>query len=117
MESGNCQRHHENEPDGAERRHFRQRLDEEPAPPAGDMGAIHESRKSFVDFTGPLAALEHGEIDAGIDVEQHALDFRPPIVARVGKHVRHNNALRKSTTTRIEATRPALLPDGDLAGQ
>ena len=64
------ERQHEEQAAGAERRHFRQRLDQEPAPPAGDMPAVHERGEALVDFPHPLAAEEYGEVDARIDIEQ-----------------------------------------------
>ncbi len=97
-EGGHGERQHEQQAAGAQRRHFRQRLDEEPAPPAGDMGAVHEGGEALVDFAGPFAALEHGEIDPGVEIEQQPLEFRLPVVARIGKHVGHISALRESTS-------------------
>jgi hypothetical protein len=68
------------------------------------MGVIHDSGEALVDFTRPFAALEDGKIDAGIDIEQHPLEFGSPIVVRIRKHVGHNNALRESTTIKIGVT-------------
>ena len=94
-EGGEGERQHEHQAAGAQRRHFRQRFDEEPASPAGDMGVVHEGREALVDFAGPFAALEHGKIDPGVDIEQQPLELRPPIVARIGEHVGHFSALRE----------------------
>ena len=43
-ERGDGKRQHEQEAAGAKRRRFRQRLDDEPAPPAGDMETVHDRR-------------------------------------------------------------------------
>ena len=45
---------------------------EEPAPPAGDVEAVHDGGEALVKLARPLAAQEHGEVDARIEVEQHA---------------------------------------------
>ena len=113
---GKGERQHENQTAGSQRRHFRQRLDEQPAAPARDMGAVHEGREALVDFTGPFAALEHGKIDPGVDIEQQPFEPRPPIVARIGKHVGHFSALREGTSTFGPAPL-VFVADGDFAGQ
>jgi hypothetical protein len=84
------ERQHEEEAAGAERRHLRQRLHQQPAPPAGDMPAVHERGEALVDFPHPLAEQEHGEVDARIDIEQEPLELRHPVVARIGEHVRQD---------------------------
>ena len=68
---------------GAERRALRQRLDERPAPPAGDVEAVHEGGEALVEFARPRAGLEHGGIDARVEIEQEALELRLPILGEV----------------------------------
>ena len=84
------ERQHQDEAAGAERRHLRQRLDQQPAPPAGDVEAVHEGGEALVELAHPLAAVEHREVDARIDVEQEPLELRLPVVARIGEHVRQD---------------------------
>ncbi len=69
-EGGYRQRQHEYEPAGAQRRRLRQRFDENPAAPAGDMGAVHERGEPLVEFARPFAALEYSGIDARIEIKQ-----------------------------------------------
>jgi hypothetical protein len=63
--------------------------------------------ETFIEFARPFAALEDGRIDARIEIEQQPLELEAPVAARIGKHVRHNCALRVSTAL----TRFVLLPD------
>ena len=72
-----------------ERRGFRQRLDDEPAPPAGDMETVHDRGEPLVQLARPFAALEDGEIDPRVEIEQQPLELEPPVVAPIGKHVGH----------------------------
>jgi hypothetical protein len=88
-EGGDGQRQHEQEPAGAPRRRFRQWLDQEPPPPAGDMKTVHERGEPLVEFARPDAALEHGKVDPRVEIEQKPLEPEPPVTASFGKHVRH----------------------------
>ncbi len=66
--------------DGAEAQTLRHRLDEVPAPPAGDVEAVHEYGEALVELAAPALELVHAEVDARVEVEQHAPDARPPTV-------------------------------------
>src|SRR5215813_6117681 len=57
----------------AEGETFRERLDEIPAPPAGDMETVHEDREAFVKLASPGLGLVQPKVDAGIEIEQKAL--------------------------------------------
>ncbi len=95
-EGRHAERHHEKQAACAQRRHFRQRLDEEPAPPAGHVSAVHDGGETLVDLAGPFAGLEHRRIDPGVEIEQQPFEFWPPVVAWIGKHVRHCRVLRET---------------------
>ena len=98
-ESRNREYQQQEQSAGAERRHFRQWLDQHPTPPAGDVEAIHGRGEALIEFPRPLAGLKDRKIDAGVDIEQQPLELGPPVVARIGEHVRHYRALRKSAGT------------------
>ena len=95
-EGGDRERQHEQERAGAPSGRFRKRLDDEPAPPAGDMAMIHDRGEPLVQLARPFAALENGGIDARVEIEQQPLELAPPVVTRFGKQVRH--ALRTPGT-------------------
>ena len=63
---------------GAQGGGFRDEL-VEPAPPAGDVEAVHEGGKALIGLAQAREAAEQPGIDAGVEAEQQLLDFRLPI--------------------------------------
>ena len=71
LERRQRQRERDDEAAEPERRRFRQRLDHQPAPPAGDVKPVHEIGEALVEFAARAGAAENAEIDARVEVEQH----------------------------------------------
>ena len=72
------QRQHQQKPAGAERKALRRRLDQHPAPPVGDVEAVHAGGKPLPQFAPPGARLVEAGIHARIEVEQDAARLRLP---------------------------------------
>jgi hypothetical protein len=72
------EREREHEPAGANGRAFRDRLDQVPAPPAGDVEPIHENGVALVQLTAPAARVIEPRVDARIQIEEEARKFRLP---------------------------------------
>ena len=49
--------------------------------------------KPLIDVAGPFAALEDGEIEPRVEIEQQVLEPDPPGAAPIGKQVGHALAL------------------------
>jgi hypothetical protein len=84
-EGRNGQRQHEQKAAGAERRRFRQRLDQKPSPPAGDVKLVHDRGEPLIQFARPFAALKDRKIDPRVEVKQQPLELAPPIATRIGE--------------------------------
>ncbi len=80
-EGGDGQRQHDHQADGAERGAFRDEL-VEPAPPAGDVEAVHEGGEALVGFAQARGAAEHAEIDPRVQPEQEPLDVGLPVLGK-----------------------------------
>src|SRR5262249_37947788 len=76
------QRHRQHEPAEAERGHLGDRLDQEPAAPAGNVEAVHELGEALEQLAAPDRALEQAEVEPRVDVESAALDALPPAATR-----------------------------------
>src|SRR5262249_11546486 len=63
------------------RRALRERLDEHPAPPAGDVEAVHEHGEALPKLAQPAPALEQEVVEAGVEIEQEAPQPAPPFTA------------------------------------
>src|SRR5262249_15150493 len=72
-EGGNGKRQHDHQAAHAQGEALRRRLDEIPAPPAGDMEAVHEDGEALVKLAPPGLGLVQPEVDAGIEIEQEPL--------------------------------------------
>ena len=72
------QRQHDDEAAGAQRGAFRQRLDEHPAPPAGDVEAVHGGGEALVHLAQLAPGLEQAGIDARVGAQQEAAELRLP---------------------------------------
>jgi hypothetical protein len=88
-ERGEGEQEHEQEAASAERRPLRDRLDQEPSPPAGDVAMVHERGEALIYLARPFAAFENGGIDARVEIEQQPLELELPIRTRIRKQVRH----------------------------
>src|SRR5262249_61464588 len=84
---------------GTQGRSFGEDFDRD-APPAPDMEAVHEGGEALVIFPRPGAGAEHRRIDAGVEIEQEALESRLPVV---GKQLAQSPCL----SLRPAAARPA----------
>ena len=101
-ERRNRERQHQHQPAGPQRRRLRERLDQQPAPPAGDVEAVHEGGVALVEFARPFPALEHRGIDAGVDIQHQPLELRLP-VAGIGEHVLQRKVLPESGSARVDS--------------
>ena len=72
-EGGDGERQQDQQAAIADGEGLRQRLDEIPAPPPGDMEAVHEDGEALVKLAPPGLGLVQPEVDAGIEIEQEAL--------------------------------------------
>ena len=73
------ERQHHDQAAGAEREPLRDRLDEVPAPPAGDVEPVHEDGEALVKLAPPGLGLVEAEIDARIEIEQETAQPHPPV--------------------------------------
>ena len=78
MEGRDGERQQQDGAGGAEGGGFRDEL-VEPAPPAGDVEAVHEGGKALIGLAQAGEAAEQAGIDAGVEAEQQLLDFGLPI--------------------------------------
>ena len=72
------ERQHHDQAAEAERRAFRQRLDDGPAAPAGDVEAVHEGGEALVVLAQPARRMEDRRIQTRVEVKQEALELRLP---------------------------------------
>src|SRR5437016_14070082 len=93
------ERQHQQQPAGSERQPLRDRLDHDPAPPAGDVEAVHDGGEALVQLAPPGARLVDAEIDARVEIEQDAAGARPPgfRIAAFAKEIAHLFPSRGST--------------------
>ena len=85
------QRQHHHQADGAERGAFGDQL-VEPAPPAGDVEAVHEGREALIGLAQAGEAAENAEIHPRIERQQEPLDPGFPLL---GEGVAQGAAARK----------------------
>ena len=100
------ERQHQQQPAGAERQPLRDRLDHDPAPPAGDVEAVHDGGEALVQLAPPGARLVDAEIDARVEIEQDAAGARPPgfRIAAFAKEIAH---LFPSRGSNVGTAKPA----------
>ena len=79
-EGGQRQRQQHDEAAGAHGGGFRQRLDENPAPPAADVEAVHEHGEPLPDLARPAPGLEDEIVEAGVGIQQEAPQLRLPLL-------------------------------------
>ena len=64
------ERQHQHEAAEAHGGHFRQRLDDEPAPPSRDMEAVHDVAVTLERLARQPEAAEQPEVEAGVEIEE-----------------------------------------------
>ena len=84
------QRQHDDEAAGAHGGGFRQRLDEHPAPPAGDVEAVHDGGEALPRLAKLAPGREQAGIDARVGAQEEAAELRLPLLLRIfGVEVAH----------------------------
>ena len=79
-EGGQRQRQHQDEAAGAHGGRLRHRLDENPAPPAADVEAVHEHGEPLPDLARPAPGLEDEIVEAGVGIQQEAPELGLPLL-------------------------------------
>ena len=75
------EREHQDQPAGREREPLRDRFDQNPPPPAGDVEAVHEHGEPLVKLAAPGLRDVDAGVDARVEVEQDAAQPRLPVLA------------------------------------
>ena len=108
------ERQHQTQPADAERRAFRERLDQHPAPPAGDVEAVHEGGEALVVLAQP--ARRRGRRPnraASRSSSSAALELRLQVLAeRVAQAVSPDSGPRAATVRRSQGRNGAGPPSG-----
>src|SRR5262249_7295522 len=65
-----------------ERAEFGDRLDQQPAPPAAHVEAVHEFGEALEQLAAPDRALEQAQVEPRIEVEQDAPEALPRVPPR-----------------------------------
>ena len=85
------------EAEQADRRGFRQRLDEHPALPVTDIEAVHEGRVALPQFANADRGGKQRRVDAGVEVQKEVPDALLPVVWQ--------NLWHRASTNRVMAPR------------
>ena len=81
VEGGGGQRQHQDQPGGAQRSEFGRDLGR-PAPPAGDVEAVHEGGEALVALARALSPAEQAEVEPAVEAEQQLLQVGLPVLGK-----------------------------------